>query len=465
MGTITQIFQITGGLSNSWLKSMRAGEESARRLERQTQKTGQSVDRMGDRSQRTSGMISGLTSSLGGARLAMLGAATAGGALAAALLGVLKSAESTINELFKFQRAIPGANLGDLAQIRDSFAALGIPTRQAVTLLNIIPDALERIGAGTSTLSPQLQRLAAAAGESSENAARFLDALALYRDELIATEGPARAQRILYDGVGESIDSLAGSIQFVRNQNTTFLEQLRATPRSVSNTGAELQNATVAVNSLGTAMERLRNSFLSGIEPIASGIVTISDWLAKNEEVASFIKVAAIPTIGLLTFGIVSLGLKAVAAGIAATAAWAPFIVPLVAIGAAVGGIYLAIKNWPAIWDSIKRAVRPVVDFFKSIVRYIKEIIRLGREFYESPAFYLVPGVGQAKLAADVAGGIGSGIRAVTSAASSTYNSSSTSYAQTNRSVQINIEARTDSEQELGRTIADNVLAAEDRAI
>ena len=457
MGTITQIFRITGGLDRSWLQSMREGEDAARQLERSTNDAGDAIDDMSGEAQGASGIIGRLTSSLGGAKGALLGVTAAvGGAITAiALLG--SSARQTLDDMQELSLFVPEWDLSQVSALQDSLTSLGLSEQGIDRIFDALGEGALRAAEGQSLLSSSLQQMILDLQTDGGNAGVVLEALRAEYDRLVNTFGSGEARRIFDESFGGT--GSEGFFQLRSFTETGELEDAFNRFQGFSQAQIEaMREAARASAQFGLAMDTLRAQITLTLEPVFRAVQGFTEWYYNSGLLQSILKEAIVPTLILVGGLLTILAVKAAIAGVAMVVAMGPVGLILGGVVVAVAAITAVIKNWPSIWDSIKRAVEPVVDFFKSIVNFIREILNAPgwvQGLVRAGASVVTPSAAPQTPA--------QGVRAISNGAQ-TYNSTSSSSIQSNRSIQVNIDARTDSDLERGQRIADGVAAA-DRAL
>ena len=461
---IRQLYEIVGGVSNSWIKSMRDGEKAANDLRDATGKAGDSMDDMGDSAQGASGIFGRFTKSIGAGKAALLGAAGAAAGLAAAFAGLASSARQTLYDMQEMSLFVPQWDLSQVSHTQRALERLGLSTQRTEGIFDAFGEAGIRIAEGQFELGSSIQSLLQQVTAGSADVGEVLGAIRSEYARTVAEFGQGEAFRRLDESFGgqgrESLTALF-AIADVGQIERAFQSVTGLTESQIN----ALNEARDAQTRFNQTMAVFQAEVLRGLKPVIDMVAGISTWIGENETLVKVLRASVIPTVGILGLAIVGLGAKAVAAGIAASVAWAPFLPVLLGVGAAIGGIALVIQNWEGIWNGISRAMKSVWDFLSGIVDLLKQAIGYAKDFYESPAFYLVPGVGQAKLAGDIGGGIASGVGSAASFVTNTFSSAPSTSTTMNRSSNVTINVTSESEESLAETVREGLEESEERSI
>ena len=456
MGTIEQIYRIVGGLDRSWLQSMRQGEEAARDLKRATDDAGEGLDDMSGEARGTTGIIGQLTGALGGAKGALIGIGAAVGGAVAAFTVLANSARNTLDELQELALFVPEWDLTGVSRLQRSLDVLGLSATRIDGVADALGEASIRIAEGQFDLGSGLSTMIQRALTDASLAGRTIEAIRADYDRLVATFGVAEARRRFDESFGGT--GSEGLFALFALTETGEIEAAFNRTRGLTESQIEaLQEARLAQTQFNQSMELFTGTVLQALAPVSRIVAGIGEFIGNSEGAQRVIQYLVIPALIGLVALLTIVTIKAATAGVAMLVAMAPALPIIAAVAGAVGLIGLAIANWPAIWGAIKRAVEPVVNLFRNIVDFIRDIV-------SSPLGFLIPGVGQLRVDQAAAGAVGSGIRAVTGGGYTSYSSTSTSTATTTRVTNINVNATSESDESLGRAVAYEVAAQEDTA-
>ena len=461
---IRQLYEIVGGVSNSWIKSMRDGEKAANDLRDATGMAGDSMDDMGDSAQGASGIFGRFTSSLSGAKGALIGIGAAIGGAVAAFALLANSAREALNEMQELIIFTPEWDLSGISRLQDSLTALGLSEQNIDRVFDSIGEGALRVAEGQFALDASFAQMVSNLQTAPDTAGMVFESLRAEYFRLSDLYGSGEARRRFDESFGgtgsEGLFTLfgftdEGEVESAFNRFTGYSEsQLQA-----------MKEATQAAAQFGLAMDTLRAQITLTLAPVFRAVAGFAEWYYNAGVLADFIKYGVIGALGILGIAVVGLTIKVAILGVSMFAAFFPIIAIVGAVALGIGAIAVVIANWESIWNGIGNAMKAVWDFLKGIVDLLKQAIGYAKDFYESPAFYLVPGVGQAKLAGDIGGGIASGVGSAASFVTNSFSSAPSTSTTTNRSSNVTINVTSESEESLADTVREGLEESEERSI